>query len=595
MTKHDPIHTRAAVLRLASHDAEANTVEAIISTFSDVQRMDARGPYLERLDPAGLDTASLIGTPVLDGHRQGSGRDVIGVIEAHRTEGNALVATIRLSNAADAEPVIARILEGTLRGVSVGYRVNKWRVSTDPTTKARVRTAVAWRISETSAVPVPADPGAQFRSDQMAQSDTIETTPDAAETQRRSDIRGLVRSTGLPAETGDDLIDQDADLNAAKAAIFDAMQTRSRSAPIIRTQAPANDDPAVIVRRQSDALATRMAGGDCPEDARSYMGDSLLDMAKGSLERSGVSTRGMNADQVFERSAMHGTSDFPLVVSNAAGKVALASYQAAQSPLKTLCRQRTLTNFKESTSIRLGEMGRLEEIAESGEITHTSRAENGEKLYLKTYARQLTASRQLLLNDDLGLFGDMTAAFGEAAAQTEADILVELVTGNPDLSDGTPVFDASRDNLASVPVSLGDAGSQSALEAARKAMRTTKGMDGKTLINVTPKYLVVGPESETSAERLLAEIQAHTVDEVNPFGGKLSLLVEPRITDNRWFVFGDPARLAALQYAYLSSAQGVQIQRMEAWDTLGMKFRAFLDFGAGWLDHRGAYFNPGDA
>lgn len=80
--------------------------------------------------------------------------------------------------------------------------------------------------------------------------------------------------------------------------------------------------------------------------------------------------------------------------------------------------------------------------------------------------------------------------------------------------------------------------------------------------------------------------------DVNPFTGKLTLLVEPRITDNRWLLFADPARLAAMQYAYLSSAQGVQIQRQEAWNTLGMSFRAFLDFGAGWVDWRGAYMVP---
>ncbi|SLN77518.1 hypothetical protein [Roseisalinus antarcticus] len=57
---------------------------------------------------------------------------------------------------------------------------------------------------------------------------------------------------------------------------------------------------------------------------------------------------------------------------------ALASYRAAESPLKRLGRQRSLSNFKTAKSIRLGEMGRLEELGESGEITHTSRAENGE-------------------------------------------------------------------------------------------------------------------------------------------------------------------------------------------------------------------------
>jgi hypothetical protein len=69
--------------------------------------------------------------------------------------------------------------------------------------------------------------------------------------------------------------------------------------------------------------------------------------------------------------------------------------------------------------------------------------------------------------------------------------------------------------------------------------------------------------------------------------------VEPRITGNDWWVFADPARLAAMQHAYLSSAQGVQIQRQEAWNTLGLSFRAFLDFGAGWLEPRAAQYNAG--
>ena len=106
--------------------------------------------------------------------------------------------------------------------------------------------------------------------------------------------------------------------------------------------------------------------------------------------------------------------------------------------------------------------------------------------------------------------------------------------------------------------------------------------------------LVVGPELETVAEQVLAEIQPTTTDDVNPFS-RLSLLVEPRIEDDTWFVFADPARLPTMRYAYLAGAQGVQIQRTETWDTLGMKFRAYLDFGAGWLDWRGAHRIEEDA
>jgi len=77
------------------------------------------------------------------------------------------------------------------------------------------------------------------------------------------------------------------------------------------------------------------------------------------------------------------------------------------------------------------------------------------------------------------------------------------------------------------------------------------------------------------------------------WAGKLTLVVESRLTGDDWFVFADPARVASMVYGYLAPAQGVQIQRAEAWDTLGIKYRAFLDFGTGWSDWRGAYHNEG--
>jgi hypothetical protein len=509
-----------------------------------------------------------------------------------------VTAVLELTAAEDAAPVVQRIADGTVSGVSIGYRVAGW---TEKQTQAgRVKTPTAWTITEVTLTSNPADPSARLRQQEespMPDDITETVSPDVAEQTRRRDIRALVRTAGLDAQVADDLIDAGADMTRAKAEIFDAMQDRRRAAPIIRSHAPANDDPATVIRRQSDALAFRMGGGGEPaEDVRPFLNLSLRDMAVDSLTRAGVSTRGMSADEVFTRAGEHTTSDFALTVSNAMGKVALDTYKAAESPLKTLCRQRTLPNFKDSTSIRLGEMGRLEELAESGEITHTSRAESGETMRLKTFARGVTVSRKLMIDDDLGLLGDMTAALGEAAAQTEADILVTLLTGNPNLSDGTPVFDATRGNLGNAgggsAGAIGSAGVDVFTDA-RQAMRTVKGMDGKTIVGAAPRFMIVGPEIETLAEQILAETYPTKSDEVNVAASKMTLLVEPRLEGDAVYIFADPARLAAMQYAYLSSAQGVQIQRTEAWDTLGMKFRAFLDFGAGWLDWRGAHRIPG--
>jgi hypothetical protein len=130
------------------------------------------------------------------------------------------------------------------------------------------------------------------------------------------------------------------------------------------------------------------------------------------------------------------------------------------------------------------------------------------------------------------------------------------------------------------------------LTNARLAMRGRTALDGATPIAAVPRYLLVAPDLETQAEQVLAQIQPTTADDVNPFGGRLELLVEPRLPSGAWYVFADPARLPSLQYAYLASAPGVQIQRAESWDTLGLKFRAWLDFGAGWVDWRGVHKLP---
>lgn len=580
--------TRAAQTRPNSFDPDTRTVSAVIATPHPVPRRDARGPFLEVLTADTLDL-SAADLPVLDSHRTASVRDQLGRVRSIAVEGDCVVAVLWLSSAEDVAPVVQRIADGTVTGVSIGYRVAGW---TEKQTQAgRVKSPSAWTITEVTLTSNPADPSARLRHQEESPMPEVTETvsPDVAEQTRRRDIRALVRTAGLDAQVADDLIDAGADMTRVRAELFDAMQDRRRAAPIIRSHAPANDDPATIIRRQSDALAFRMGGGGEPAaDVRPFLNLSLRDMAVDSLTRAGVSTRGLSADEVFTRAGEHTTSDFALTVSNAMNKVALDTYRAAESPLKTLCRQRTLPNFKDATSIRLGEMGRLEELAESGEITHTSRAESGETMRLKTFARGVTVSRKLMIDDDLGLLGDMTAALGEAAAQTEADILVALLTGNPNLADGTAVFHASRGNIGTA-----DGPSVASLTESRLAMRTRKGLDGATIIAAAPRYVLVPATLETDAEQVLAAIQPSTVDDVNPFGGKLSLLVEPRLPGQTWYVFADPARLAAMQYAYLSSAQGVQIQRTEAWDTLGMKFRAFLDFGAGWLDWRGAHRIPG--
>ena len=119
--------------------------------------------------------------------------------------------------------------------------------------------------------------------------------------------------------------------------------------------------------------------------------------------------------------------------------------------------------------------------------------------------------------------------------------------------------------------------------------------DDGTPIGAAPRYLLVGPELETIAERLLASIYAATVDDVNPFSQKLSLLVEPRLPGDEWYVFADPANVPFFEHAYLSGAEGPQISTREGWETLHREYRVTLDFGAAIVDYRGAVKSEGTA
>ena len=135
-------------------------------------------------------------------------------------------------------------------------------------------------------------------------------------------------------------------------------------------------------------------------------------------------------------------------------------------------------------------------------------------MQLATFGRRFDLSRNLMINDDLNLLGDTVAALGQAAAQTEADLMLDLITSNPNLSDNVAVFHASRDNImAGAPLNV------SGIAAARQVMRSRTDLDGKTLISATPRFLLVGPPLETEAEKVLAAIYAAQVADVHGVEG----------------------------------------------------------------------------
>ncbi|MEP7365623.1 MAG: prohead protease/major capsid protein fusion protein [Acidobacteriota bacterium] len=457
----------------------------------------------------------------------------------------------------------------------------------------RIRTATKWEIAEVSLVPVPADKNALIRSQAMEPEITIDSPPETR-VETNTQIRALTTRMNLPVTFTDGLIDREATIEEARAAVLE--EIGNRAAPVTTARVgPSGDDPAVIHARQAEAFACRMSGAEPSDAARPYMVLSLADAARDALTRAGAKGVGMLGREELLTRALHTTSDFPALLTGAGNRVLMPAYQAAQSPIKTLSRQSNADDFRPKSLIKLGDFGRLKPVSESGEIKALSTGEAAEGYSLETFGGLFNLSRKAIINDDLGAFGRWAAMMGRAAADTEADQLAALLMqGNgagPIMGeDAKRLFSADHANLATD----GAVPDVEPLSEARLAMRRQKGPGGVSPISVVPKYLLVAADLETGSEKLLTTLAANTVADANPFSGKLTLLVEPRLPDGTWYVFADPAVMPVLEYAYLSSAPGPQLAARDGWDVLGREFRVVLDFGCGAVDWRGAYRNPGE-
>ena len=121
--------TRSAPFAPSTWNPKDRTVTATLMTSAPILRRDARGPYHEVLDLDAVDPASLAGLPILDGHKSGESRHVVGVVLRAWREGDAMLGVLQFSAAPDTEPIRTKIAEGVLQGVSVGAIVQRWEES----------------------------------------------------------------------------------------------------------------------------------------------------------------------------------------------------------------------------------------------------------------------------------------------------------------------------------------------------------------------------------------------------------------------------------------------------------------------------------
>jgi hypothetical protein len=593
----EQLFTRRAPARTSSWNSETWTVDVVVSAGADVRSYDAKGPIIERINPADqrdrLPTAPL---PLLLGHQHSDQSIGLGQVENVRLDAGKIIGTARLSkNHPTAKLLAANLDEGIGFFVSMGYHRQPAKEYSEGSQRV---IEFLIDLKEVSVVAVAADANAKTRGQDMSTPNPATTPNSEATPVDRAAINTAIRSIGELANLDQAWIDQQVDANAtveqARAAAFEAMQQRSQQTRTISSTAHNSatlDDPEVRARAMGEAIFARInPAHQVSGAARTFVGLSIPELARESLRSAGVTVTGMSASTIVTR-ALNSTSDFAISLGDAVGRTMRQAYSEAPSGLKAVARMTTMRDFRERKRIQTSQFDRLEKVNEAGEFKRGSFKEEAEAYKLATFGKVFGITRQALVNDDVGVFNDVPRKLGIAAAAFEAQALVDLlISGSgagPLMSDNKRLFHADHSNLAA---SAG-APDETRLSAARLAMRKQTDASGQ-LISVAPKFIVIPSDLETATEKLLSTVQAAETANVNAFAGKLTPVVEPRFTSaSAWYLVDNA--IDGLEYAHLEGEPGPQIETRAGFDVDGVETRIRLDFGCGFIDWRGWYRNAG--
>ena len=322
------------------------------------------------------------------------------------------------------------------------------------------------------------------------------------------------------------------------------------------------------------------------EETESFRGASLLDMARALTNYQGYD----NLD--LAKRAMS-SSDFSMLLGNVANRILASGFEEEEGTFSLWTQAVELPDFRIRNEISLkSQGGRLQKVKEKSEKKKIEFSEDGTGWALESYGAEFTLTREMIINDDLGVFEGIVAEFGKMAKRTSNGLVYDLLQNKGDfsdykMSDGKVIFHTSHNNLASTGAKLGS----ETLSAARVLMRRQK--DGDKQLNIVPKYLLVASEEERIALQLLtseAEVGSSNSGITNPHKNNSTLIVENELSANAWYL---AAKSNTIKVGYLVGTNKQPIVEQKRSDIDGIEFKCVFDFGVVVTDYKGLYKNAG--
>ncbi len=623
-----------------SVNSEERRVAILVSTETPVRRFDYwSGQYYEEVLLHGEENVDLTRAATAKlrwMHGSGQyGELPIGKLENVTLANRQLRAEAVFSQAnPDADMFWRMVEEGTLTEISVGGSKMENRVTERDGSIALVE-VTRWAFHEASLVDIGADPSAGIgRSKNQNQGETVNEqlealqrqlaelqkqgadgdaiarknqeiqvamtalTDENKELKRVAGIRDLI--TAKPGIMSDDDVKRfidDKTKNAddlARAMLDAATQSqvnvpfeRGEDTPSVYAVVHGRNNEGELKRAIADSMILRagLTLANPHKDAEMFAGASMVEIA-----RNLIGFAGYNPNEIIKRAMS--TSDFPVLLGNVANRVLVQAFEQANGTFDQWTTAVDVDDFKTRNEVNLNMFsGRLKKITEGGEKKNKETSENSEAWRIYSRGAEVMITREMLINDDLGAFNDIILGFGEMAKRTANGEAYDLLQSLGDYSgykmaDGKAIFHADHKNIGTAAALSVDS-----LTNGRTPMRR-QTLNGDAL-NISPAFLMVAPELETTALQLLnseSTVGQANAGVANPFRNSLKLIVDAELAAKPWYL---AANRRTIKVGYLKGTNRRPIVNEKERNLSGIKYECVFDFGVMAEDFRGLLKNAG--
>lgn len=301
--------------------------------------------------------------------------------------------------------------------------------------------------------------------------------------------------------------------------------------------------------------------------------------------------------------AAFSTGSVSNILSNVANKSILAGYSHVEDSWRQVGKIASVSDFKEHTRVRLTGDMTYEKVAPGGEIKHGEYADQAFTNQADMYAKMISITRQMIINDDLGAFGELGMQFGMGAGYAIAELFWGIWNG----AETAGFFASANSNLAE---GTATALSIDALTAAELLFLDQTKPNGKPL-GIAPSILLVPNALKVLATSLMRTtgVNETTTDDTkstndNPHAGKFQVVSSSYMgnasitgySTSAWNLVADPMRLPSIEVAFLDGKDTPTVETSRPnFNTAGIEMRGIIDMGVALQDPRGANKQTGEA